>query len=660
MTKKSSLAIQVPQWGDVFINHHISEHNRQSLEEEYNSRARTLTRKEKKRLERKKNAIIKKLKRANYNQLVERYQSIKSQHAQLPKEPQYRGRAGELKKEAQSIQITLYGLRDDVMELRQIKNRLKEHDQALRIEAQEREDWKVMRREADHFAGKLIERYSQLKYRELVYRDGKEYRYKVRFECVYILPHMHVFKIDVSRLTLLGANRNNLPEGVRVVDLTNPDTCKELSAAAQRNVWSPHNRSEDGGLSFPFKNGAFICVDRPTVNSNMPDYVELGDVLEYYRMSDNHRYPMPMGITSSKKIHWAYLDNTPHVMINGLTGTGKTTAIIGIIATLIQKHSPDDLRLLITDMKQGGDFRAFSKVPHNLADGILFTPADLQAQLEKVVAMLHHRQRQIGQAQCRDIKDYNLRHDEKLPRVVVVIDEYSQTKDFDNPDVKKRIDYCTNVIARLGRAAGIHLILGNQQPYTQNLPSEVKGNVTLQLTGYQITLGASISAVGSKRANTIENKPGRMLLNDGLRMLDVQVPYATEMDVHRAVVLAMEWERPQLDDEDTQPIITIKSQLTKEDVIEIAINEFDGILAVKKIWAQYQDITSRPHMEKLVKQIVTDGEIAYGDDIYTTAKYKAGYRLVPKIQRENGGDGVEHSMEQHETLEQSENEVTNA
>lgn len=641
MAKKSSLAIHVPEWGDVFLNHHISEHNQQSLEEEYNSRARTLTRKEKRQLERKKSKIIKRLKRANYTQLVTRYNLIKEEHAQLPKEPQYRQRAGELKREAQSIQITLYSLRDDVVELRQLKNRLKEHEQALRIIAQEKEDWKVMKREADHFAGKLIERYSQLKYREIIHENGKERRYKVRFECVYILPHMHVYKIDVNRLTLLGANRNNLPEGVRVADLTNPDTCKELSAAAERNVWSPHNRSEDGGLSFPFKNGAFICVDRPTVNSNMPDYVELGDVLEYYRMSDNARYPMPMGITSNRKIHWAYLDNTPHIMINGLTGTGKTTAIIGVLATLIQKHSPDDLRLIITDMKQGGDFRAFAKVPHNLADGILFTPADLQAQLEKVVAMLHTRQRQIGQAQCRDIKDYNQRHDEKLPRVVVVIDEYSQTKDFDNPDVKKRIDYCTNVIARLGRAAGIHLILGNQQPYTTNLPSEVKGNVTLQLTGYQITLGASMSAVGSKRANTIENKPGRMLLNDGLRMMDVQVPYASEGDVHRAVQLAMEWERPQLDDEDTQPIIVIEPKFTQQDFIQVVLNEFDGVIATRRVWERYSDLISLPQLQKMANSIASSKKITHNARVYEVVKYKKGYQLKQISNDENNqGDVV--------------------
>ncbi|HRF98938.1 MAG TPA: hypothetical protein PLZ51_27195, partial [Aggregatilineales bacterium] len=93
-----------------------------------------------------------------------------------------------------------------------------------------------------------------------------------------------------------------------------------------------------------------------------------------------------------------------------------------------------------------------------------------------------------------------------------------------------------------------------------------------------------------------------------MSLLTVQVPYASESNVADAVARAMEWERPTIDG-DTEPIqaIKINPQLTRDDVIRIVLAEFNGVLAPKKVWARYSDIASRPHLEKVMKAIASEG-----------------------------------------------------
>ena len=602
------LEIEVPKWGNIFRDDSIHPDNLMLVNAD-DRPSRTLTRSERKTLNKRHVKISQILARIHYDEIKSEYDGLRELYKQLKTElhneddnngklrikkkmKKIRERAGRL-----SSRIEPY--KSIAAQRNYIIRRFHEHDMAIAFARREKADRKEMLREVQHFAQRIQDRYTQLMYRQEVYKDGKRRLRKVQFERVYVTPDEIQFKINVASVTILGSNRNNLPEGVRVRELVKPETLDELSAATERPVWSPHSPPMRGGTDKDFDNGAWVVINRIGLLHGVPEYIGFEHIIPKYP-GKSKGLAIPFGIVRGRKINWAYIGNTsPHFMVNGLTGSGKTNAIVGCLATLVQTCSPDEIRFLITDLKRGGNFRAFKTVGHNLLDGeIVNSTKRLLEILRYVVDMLYQRLKTTGTI-ANDIGEYNSLVDEnkQLARVLVVIDEYSETRNMsDEEDIKKGIDACVDTIARLGRAAGIHLMLGNQQPYQRNTPSEVKGNITYHLTGFQMTQGASMSTVGSGAATKIEKIPGRMLCNNGRDIFEVQIAHTTNDDIKNAVEIASHYPIPkpldwnygketQVDsNEDEKPrfIIPIPEppkEFTTAILTEFTIEQNDGLLS---------------------------------------------------------------------------------
>jgi DNA segregation ATPase FtsK/SpoIIIE-like protein len=192
------------------------------------------------------------------------------------------------------------------------------------------------------------------------------------------------------------------------------------------------------------------------------------------------------------------------------------------------------------------------------------------------------------------------------------------------------------ILSTQARAAGIHLIIGNQQPYANIVPNEVKGNITFKLAGRQMTLGASMTALGSGRATRIDRIPGRMVCNNGHEEFDVQIAYATEIDIALAVRAANNYAPPDSDVwllDDTQEVIPVHVGFGEELLIKTAMEELGGALKAIPLWEilrdQYQE-ASRPTILRMVSDIVSKGEIYYDGAAYNPVKQKGNfYSLVP-------------------------------
>jgi len=645
MTYNNPLEIEIPAWGDVFTNDAINPDNLAIIDSA--RPARMLTKQQKKIIKQRRKTLNQVLEAAGYFVGLSRYNLIRDKHQALKIElhnasPDERKRIRRKRRRyyraALQIASRLEPVKPAAAHLWYLERREREHQAALEFERHAKQDREQMLREVAYFSQRIIERYSQLKFREDVHIDGKHIRYKVRFEQCIVTEDELVLKIDVSRTTVLGSSIARLPDGVRVRDLIKNETLDELSAACERPIWSPHNSPDHGGYNLGFDRGAWLVLSRLDMLHSIPTYIELKHVLAKYRSEDSSRFPLPFGVKRGRKINWGYIDNTsPHFMINGLTGSGKTNCIVGCLVTLIQMNSPDEIRLLITDLKHGGDFRPLQNVPHNLLDKIIFTPRDLRDTLQRIAALLYLRQDRIGEI-GNDIGQYNRVVDpsERLARVLIVIDEYSETKDFDDKTVKESIDYYVNTIARLGRAAGIHLMIGNQQPYVLNIPSEVKGNITYHLTGFQMTLGASQSTVGNSSATKIEKIPGRMICNTGRDIFEVQQAYVGPDDISAAVAAARHWPVPRpFDWPDSDQVSTILEDnqpgtFDHETLAAVAIEQFEGVMSQHKIYAETKDgypITNRS-ISQMIKDIARWGEIEVKGESYIAKRNGSGWQLV--------------------------------
>ncbi len=172
------------------------------------------------------------------------------------------------------------------------------------------------------------------------------------------------------------------------------------------------------------------------------------------------------------------VNKMPHLLIAGATGSGKSVCVNSIICSLLLRTRPDEVKLILIDPKKV-EFTPYNNVPHLLAPVI--TDADLASSgLKVVVRMMDHRYDLFEQLGVRNIEAYNnfaAHHPEegleKLPRIVVIIDELADLM----LAAAKEVEQSIQRITQLARAAGIHLIVATQRPSVDVITGIIKANI---------------------------------------------------------------------------------------------------------------------------------------------------------------------------------------
>jgi DNA segregation ATPase FtsK/SpoIIIE, S-DNA-T family len=178
----------------------------------------------------------------------------------------------------------------------------------------------------------------------------------------------------------------------------------------------------------------------------------------------------------------------PHLLVAGQTGSGKSVNISSILCSLLLNATPDDVRLLIGDLKRV-DVTAFGDVPHLIAP--VMTDADkILNALFWVVGEMDRRYRLFARTSSRNIGQYNEKHagSDRIPYVVFVIDELADLMLQAPIQVEKQITR----VAQLARATGIHLVLGTQRPSVDVITGLIKANIPARIAF------ATASAVDSR------------------------------------------------------------------------------------------------------------------------------------------------------------------
>jgi S-DNA-T family DNA segregation ATPase FtsK/SpoIIIE len=167
----------------------------------------------------------------------------------------------------------------------------------------------------------------------------------------------------------------------------------------------------------------------------------------------------------------------PHLLVAGQTGSGKSVSISSILCSLLLNATPDEVRLLIGDMKRV-DFTNFGDIPHLIA-GIMIDSEKILNALYWATGEMDRRYRLFARKSARNIAQYNERHSgpDRIPYVVIVIDELADLMLQAPIQVEKQITR----IAQLARATGIHLVLGTQRPSVDVITGLIKANIPARI-----------------------------------------------------------------------------------------------------------------------------------------------------------------------------------
>jgi S-DNA-T family DNA segregation ATPase FtsK/SpoIIIE len=187
----------------------------------------------------------------------------------------------------------------------------------------------------------------------------------------------------------------------------------------------------------------------------------------------------------------------PHLLVAGQTGSGKSVMINDIITSLLYRNSPSDLKLILVDPKQV-ELTPYNDIPHLLTP-VIHEPERTISALKWAVAEMERRLRTMAGVGKRNIDEYNsLKPDEKMPYVVIVVDELSDLMMMAARDVEALIVR----IAQKARAAGIHLILATQRPSVNVITGLIKANVPARIaftTVSQIDSRTIIDQMGAEK-----------------------------------------------------------------------------------------------------------------------------------------------------------------
>ncbi len=167
----------------------------------------------------------------------------------------------------------------------------------------------------------------------------------------------------------------------------------------------------------------------------------------------------------------AELDRMPHLLIAGATGSGKSVCLNVLIASLLFRASPTEVRLILIDPKVV-ELQQFDGIPHLLYP-VVTDPKRAAGVLRGVLREMEERYLQFARAGCRDIQRYNEVAEERMPYYVVVIDELADLMMVAPNEVEETIAR----LAQMARAAGIHLVVATQRPTVDVITGLIKANI---------------------------------------------------------------------------------------------------------------------------------------------------------------------------------------
>src|SRR3989344_3143471 len=165
----------------------------------------------------------------------------------------------------------------------------------------------------------------------------------------------------------------------------------------------------------------------------------------------------------------------PHLLIAGATGTGKSVGINSILISLLYRNSPEELRMIVIDPKRV-ELNLYNGIPHLLTPVVIDHDKAVNA-LKWAVAEMDRRYNLLAEAKKRNILEYNSKAENKLPYIVIVVDELADLMAVAQQDVEAAIVR----LAQMARAVGVHLVVATQRPSVDIITGLIKANITARM-----------------------------------------------------------------------------------------------------------------------------------------------------------------------------------
>ena len=250
---------------------------------------------------------------------------------------------------------------------------------------------------------------------------------------------------------------------------------------------------------------------------------------QFWTMSTQHDLRVPIGKTGATRLQSLKLGVgvAQHVLIAGKTGSGKSNLMHTIITNLAMWHGPDEIEFYLVDFKKGVEFKAYasSRLPHARAIAVESDREFGLSVLQRVDGELTRRGTLFREAGVQEISAYRARTGQKLPRTVLLIDEFQE---FFTEDDKlgQEASGLLDRLVRQGRAFGIHVILGSQTiGGTSGLARSTLGQIAVRVALQCTEADSQIILGDNNSAARLLTRPGEAVYNDAGGLVESNSPF---------------------------------------------------------------------------------------------------------------------------------------
>ena len=243
----------------------------------------------------------------------------------------------------------------------------------------------------------------------------------------------------------------------------------------------------------PVPGESVVGIEVPNAHPTQVTLRSVMDTPEWNNFKDSAALPVPLGLGSGGEPVIADLSRMPHMLVAGSTGSGKSVCMNAIITGLIMTKTPLEVRFVMIDPKRV-ELTPYQGIPH------IYTPVVVETDraiivLKSLVDEMMGRFRQLEGASVKNIAAYNDKAKEKIPYLVILVDELADLMLTGAGEVERLLVR----LAQLGRATGVHLVVATQRPSVDVVTGLIKANFPSRI---------SFAVMSQIDSRTILDSPG--------------------------------------------------------------------------------------------------------------------------------------------------------
>ena len=321
--------------------------------------------------------------------------------------------------------------------------------------------------------------------------------------------------------------------------------------------------AKDVRIEAPIPGKSLIGIEIPnTVN----ELVTMKEV--FVNDEDNSPLSVTLGKDVSGESIFTRIDKTPHLLIAGSTGSGKSVCVNTIITSILLKNKPDKVKLIMIDPKMV-ELSIYDGIPH-LLTSVVTDPIKAADVLHKVVIEMENRYREFARARVRNMEGYNKiaakdSDYKELPYIVVIIDELADLMMVSSKEVEESIAR----IAQKARAAGIHMIIATQRPSVDVITGVIKTNIPSRIAFAVSSSIDSRTILDKSGAETLLGKGDMLYLSaDSSKPVRIQGAFLSDEEVEKVVDYVKSQSEAQYDPNMTPSEVSSQGGVSSDDEVD--------------------------------------------------------------------------------------------